>query len=72
MTDRAPYAWLIWLSFDKSASFGPTAMRRNHRGHVLALDVPDGTEYNADGEIRSGGLERVTAEPDAYALVAGG
>ena len=44
----------------------------HHRGHVLALDVPDGTEYNADGEIRSGGLERVTAEADAYALVAGG
>jgi diacylglycerol kinase (ATP) len=44
----------------------------HHRGHVLALDVPDGTEYNADGEIRSGGLERMTAEADAYALVAGG
>jgi len=44
----------------------------HHRGRVLELGVPDGTEYNADGEIRRGGLERVTAEADAYALVAGG
>ena len=44
----------------------------HHRGRVLELDVPDGTEFNADGELRTGGLERVTARADAYALVAGG
>ena len=44
----------------------------HHRGHVLELTVPDGTEFNADGELRTGGLERVTADADAYALVAGG
>jgi diacylglycerol kinase (ATP) len=44
----------------------------HHRGHVLELRVPDGTEFNADGELRTGGLERITAQADAYALVAGG
>ena len=38
---------------------------------VLEVDVPPGTEFNADGEVRDSGLERVTVEPDAYALVAG-
>ena len=44
----------------------------HHRGHVIALEVPPGTEFNADGEVRDAGLERVTVERDAYALVAGG
>jgi YegS/Rv2252/BmrU family lipid kinase len=44
----------------------------HHRAHVLELDVPPGTEFNADGEIRTGGLERITAEAGAYTLVAGG
>jgi diacylglycerol kinase (ATP) len=43
----------------------------HHRGAVVAVDVPPGTEFNADGEVRTGGLERVTAEYDAYALVVG-
>jgi diacylglycerol kinase (ATP) len=42
----------------------------HHRGAVIELDVPPGTEFNADGEVRpAAGLERVTAEGDAYALV---
>jgi diacylglycerol kinase (ATP) len=41
----------------------------HHRGVVIELDVPPGTEFNADGELRDAGLERVTAERDAYALV---
>jgi diacylglycerol kinase (ATP) len=41
----------------------------HHRGAVIELDVPPGTEVNADGEVRTTGLERVTAEHDAYALV---
>jgi diacylglycerol kinase family enzyme len=44
----------------------------HHRGAVVEVDVPSGTEFNADGEVRRGGLERVTVERDAYALVAGG
>jgi diacylglycerol kinase (ATP) len=44
----------------------------HHRGAVVEVDVPPGTEFNADGEVRTGGLERVTVERDAYALVAGG
>jgi diacylglycerol kinase (ATP) len=43
----------------------------HHRGAVMELDVPPGTEVNADGEVRRGGLERVTAERDAYELVVG-
>jgi diacylglycerol kinase (ATP) len=43
----------------------------HHRGAAIAVDVPDGTELSADGEVRTGGLERVTAERDAYALVVG-
>ena len=44
----------------------------HHRGHVIAVGVPPGTEFNADGEVRDTGLERVTVERDAYALVVGG
>src|SRR5829696_2668893 len=44
----------------------------HHRGAVIGVDVPPGTEFNADGEVRDRGLERVTVERDAYALVAGG
>jgi diacylglycerol kinase (ATP) len=43
----------------------------HHRGATIAVDVPDGTEFSADGEVRAAGLERVSAEHDAYALVVG-
>jgi diacylglycerol kinase (ATP) len=43
----------------------------HHRAGVIELDLPAGTEVNADGEVRAGGLERVTAERDAYQLVTG-
>ncbi|HEY6694491.1 MAG TPA: diacylglycerol kinase family protein [Solirubrobacteraceae bacterium] len=39
------------------------------RGAVVEIAVPDGTELNVDGEIRRGGLERVSVEPRAFALV---
>jgi diacylglycerol kinase (ATP) len=41
----------------------------HHRGDMIAVDVPPGTEFNADGEVRNAGLERVTVERDAYSLV---
>jgi diacylglycerol kinase (ATP) len=44
----------------------------HHRAMVVAVDLPPGTEFNADGELRDTGLERVTVERDGYALVAGG
>ena len=44
----------------------------HHRGHVIAVGVPPGTEFNADGELRVGGLERVTVTPRAFRLVVGG
>ena len=43
----------------------------HHRAMVVEVDVPPGTEFNADGEIRATGLERITVERDAYALVTG-
>jgi diacylglycerol kinase family enzyme len=44
----------------------------HHRATVLEVDLPPGTEFNADGEVRDRGLERVTVERDAYALVVPG
>ena len=41
------------------------------RGHVVEVAVPAGMEFNADGELRVGGLDRITVEPHAYRLVAG-
>src|SRR5829696_4183027 len=41
----------------------------HHRGSIVEVDVPAGTEFNADGEVRRAGLDRVTVEHDAYALV---
>jgi diacylglycerol kinase (ATP) len=41
----------------------------HHRAMVVEVHLPPGTEFNADGEVRDRGLERVTVEPDAYALV---
>ena len=43
----------------------------HHRGDVIEVDVPPGTEFNADGEVRDAGLDRVTVERDAYSLVSG-
>jgi diacylglycerol kinase family enzyme len=39
------------------------------RGTLLEIDLPSGAELNVDGEIRERGLERVTVERAAYALV---
>ena len=41
------------------------------RGCVVEVTLPHGAELNVDGEIRDGGLERVTVERAAYALVIG-
>jgi diacylglycerol kinase (ATP) len=43
----------------------------HHRGAVVEVELPPGAEFNADGEVREAGLERVTVERDAYALVLG-
>jgi diacylglycerol kinase family enzyme len=43
----------------------------HHRGAEIAVDLQPGTEFNADGEVRDRGMERITVERDAYALVAG-
>jgi diacylglycerol kinase family enzyme len=41
------------------------------RGRVVEVELADGAGINVDGEARSGGLERVTLEPAAFALVVG-
>ena len=43
----------------------------HHRGHVVEAELPRGAELNVDGEIREDGLERVTVERAAFALVIG-
>jgi diacylglycerol kinase (ATP) len=41
----------------------------HHRGGVVEVDLPPGTETNVDGEIREGGLERITVRAGAFALL---
>ncbi len=41
----------------------------HHRGREIEVDLPPGTEFNADGEIRDRGMERIAVERAAYALV---
>jgi len=41
------------------------------RGHVVEVDLPPGTQLNVDGELRDGGMERVTVERAAFQLVVG-
>jgi diacylglycerol kinase (ATP) len=43
----------------------------HHRATVVEVDMLPGTEFNADGEVRDAGLDRVTVERDAYSLVVG-
>jgi YegS/Rv2252/BmrU family lipid kinase len=39
------------------------------RGAVVEVELPAGAELNVDGELRRGGLERVTVRPRAFRLV---
>jgi YegS/Rv2252/BmrU family lipid kinase len=41
----------------------------HHRGRVVEMRVPEGTELNVDGEVRRGGLERMTVERAAFRLL---
>jgi len=41
------------------------------RGTVVEVDLPAGTEFNVDGEVRDQGMERITVERHAYDLVVG-
>jgi diacylglycerol kinase (ATP) len=43
----------------------------HHRGWEIEVDLSRGTEFNADGEVRERGMERITVERAAYALVVG-
>ena len=48
-----------------------SATSRHARGSVVEVDLPPGTEFNVDGEVRDRGLERITVEHRAYELVVG-
>jgi len=39
------------------------------RGAVIEVELPPGAELNVDGELRRGGLQRVTVRPGAFRLV---
>jgi diacylglycerol kinase (ATP) len=39
------------------------------RGQAIEVSMPDGAELNVDGEVRRGGLERVTVRARAFRLV---
>jgi len=41
------------------------------RGHVIEVDLPPGTEFNVDGEIRDAGMQRITVEHEAFEVVVG-
>jgi diacylglycerol kinase (ATP) len=41
----------------------------HERGHVIEVDMPPDSEINVDGELRAGGLERVTVTARAFRLV---
>jgi diacylglycerol kinase (ATP) len=41
----------------------------HERGAVVEVDLEPGSEINVDGEIRTGGLERVTVQARAFRLV---
>jgi diacylglycerol kinase (ATP) len=41
------------------------------RGSVVEVALPNGREFNVDGEIRTGGMERITVEHRAFELVVG-
>ena len=41
------------------------------RGTVVEVELPPGTEFNVDGEVRDQGMERITVEHHAYDLVVG-
>jgi diacylglycerol kinase family enzyme len=41
----------------------------HHRGALVEVDLPPGAELNADGEIRTGGLDRVSVTRHGFTLV---
>jgi diacylglycerol kinase family enzyme len=54
-----------------SGAFGGGGVR-HARGRVIEVDLPPGTEFNVDGEVRdAGGMQRITVEHDAFELVVG-
>jgi diacylglycerol kinase (ATP) len=44
---------------------------RHARGTVVEVALPPGREFNVDGEIHRGGMERITVEHRAFELVVG-
>jgi diacylglycerol kinase family enzyme len=55
----------------RSQTIAQQAAVPHHIGTLVEVDLPAGTELNVDGELRDGGLVRVTVERAAFALVVG-
>jgi diacylglycerol kinase (ATP) len=55
----------------RSRTIARQAAVAHHIGTLVEVDLPPGTELNVDGELRDGGLARVTVERAAFALVVG-
>jgi diacylglycerol kinase (ATP) len=55
----------------RSQTIAQQAAVPHHIGTLVEVDLPAGTELNVDGELRDGGLARVTVERAAFALVVG-
>ena len=60
-------AWGLKRGHDRRPARRRPPPRRRDRGRRCRT----GAEFNADGEVRERGLERVTVERDAYVLVVG-
>ncbi|HEX4690039.1 MAG TPA: diacylglycerol kinase family protein [Solirubrobacteraceae bacterium] len=55
----------------RSQTIAQQAAVPHHIGTLVEVDLPAGTELDVDGELRDGGLARVTVERAAFALVVG-
>jgi diacylglycerol kinase family enzyme len=67
---RLALAWRAWGL--RRGTIAEQGAVEHHRGRVVVARLPERTELNVDGELREGGLDRVTVEGRAYALVVPG
>jgi diacylglycerol kinase (ATP) len=64
---RAGLAWRAW-GMRRGTIAGQRGVE-HHRGELVEVTLPPGTDINADGELRAQGMERLEVERSAYALV---
>jgi diacylglycerol kinase (ATP) len=70
--EAGPRAGLVALAYRlRRGSLEQHRRARHARCQKASLDVPDGTEFNVDGEVVESGPARFRGEVDAFSLVAG-